>query len=92
MGLSFSDKYLRETYSVPAIENGDVVVQPNTAAGSSPLPTITPSFSEGTAGRKIGTAQMAEFGQLEQQLRDEADKLLHERVAEIATALVRQGV
>jgi phage gp29-like protein len=128
MGLAFSESYLRTTYSVPPIGKGDIIVSPSAAAGSVPIPTITPSFGESahknstlrrrgklvrggrparrfqvspefsqvfaevSASRRTGEQQMEQFDELQAQLKDAADGLLKERVREVATALLAQGV
>ncbi len=89
MGVALSDGYVRQRYSIPAIDKDDVVLSPNAAAGVTIGDTAQPAFSERHTSEHQAQANrdLAEFDRVAAELRGDAVNLMQQRVAEVADAL-----
>ena len=89
MGVQLADGYIRQRYSIPALDQDDIILSPNSAAGVTIGDTAQPSFSERRGMGHIAQANhdLAEFDRVAAELRGDAVALMQDRVKEVTSAL-----
>lgn len=87
MGAEISKNYLYDRYGVPAPQAGDEIAEPNVNA---PQPNISAGTTETFSERDLpahAQAEMEQFDQLAQKLREDSISLFRTRIHEVADAL-----
>ena len=88
MDLTFSERFMRDRFEVPAPEPGDVILVPSATASATPaVPDAEDVTFADAGGEAAAHAEMHQFDQLMGQLRDESVGLMRERVQEVADSL-----